>query len=273
MEEHSEIVRLTITYTLLGAFVFTVLITCGSLIGVVRFADSKQQKRLFTVLIVEIVIICLGVFADFLKFDPLAVERGIVDKTVPDGQLSYYKRANTFLPNIGKLINETKTEVLFCGVSFYVTLPEHRDAIITKVRSGVKVRFIVFDHTSSRLDEVAASFHQSAVQLKSECQSTIHGLKSIRDDLEGSGFEDLFEVWLVPHRGFGRYYFFDPSTERARCFFIPLVHGLNSPNVPGFLSHSSEDGVIATYYQSCTRMLENAVSFDEWLQANQGEVR
>jgi len=67
---HSAIIKLTIAYTLLGAFVFTVIITCLSLIGIVRFADRAQQRKLFMGLIVELVVICLGFFTDFLQFNP-----------------------------------------------------------------------------------------------------------------------------------------------------------------------------------------------------------
>ena len=48
MVDHQELIRLTIAYTLAGAFVFTVVITCLSLVGWIRFADKKQQQKLFT---------------------------------------------------------------------------------------------------------------------------------------------------------------------------------------------------------------------------------
>jgi hypothetical protein len=43
-----------VAWTIVGAFVFTVLITCLSLVGWVRFADRAQQQKLFQVLIVEV---------------------------------------------------------------------------------------------------------------------------------------------------------------------------------------------------------------------------
>src|SRR6266403_1628301 len=48
MVDHQELIRLTIAYTLAGAFVFTVVITCLSLVGWIRFADKKQQQKLLT---------------------------------------------------------------------------------------------------------------------------------------------------------------------------------------------------------------------------------
>jgi hypothetical protein len=45
-----------IGWTIVGGFVFTMIVTCLSMVGWVRFADRSQQKRLFTLLIVEVVV-------------------------------------------------------------------------------------------------------------------------------------------------------------------------------------------------------------------------
>jgi LAS superfamily LD-carboxypeptidase LdcB len=74
---HAAIIKLVIAYTLLGAFIFTVVITCLSLIGLVRFAVANQQSKLFATLIVEIVIIGVGAFSNFLKFDALNVQKAV----------------------------------------------------------------------------------------------------------------------------------------------------------------------------------------------------
>lgn len=73
--DHRVLIQLIISYTLVVAFVFTVLVTCGSLIGWVKFADRRQQGRLFTVLIVSLVSICLTAFGGFLELDPAALDR------------------------------------------------------------------------------------------------------------------------------------------------------------------------------------------------------
>ena len=77
MEFHAELIKLIIAYTLVGAFVFTVAITCLSLIGFVRFANPRQQSNLFAVLIVELVIIGLGSFSDLLELNPADARRAI----------------------------------------------------------------------------------------------------------------------------------------------------------------------------------------------------
>lgn len=82
--EHPVIIQLTIAYTLVGAFIFTVAITCLSLVGWVKFADSRQQNRLFAVLILEVVTIGVGSFANLLKLNPAPVVEKIGQSAVAE---------------------------------------------------------------------------------------------------------------------------------------------------------------------------------------------
>jgi hypothetical protein len=77
---HVAILQLVIGYTLVGAFVFTVIITCLSLVGVVRFADAAQGRKLFAILIVELVVICVAVFSDLIRLSPKQV---VAEVTAP----------------------------------------------------------------------------------------------------------------------------------------------------------------------------------------------
>ena len=77
MISHQELIKLVVAYTLTGALVFTVIITCFSLIGWVRFADIKQQNRLFYALLVEVCVAAVGFYTRFLNFDPSDVKNHI----------------------------------------------------------------------------------------------------------------------------------------------------------------------------------------------------
>ena len=77
LTQHIQIIKLTIAYTILGAFIFTAIITCLSMVGVVKFARPSQQSKLFATLIVEIVIVSVGAFSNLLKFNPREVQREV----------------------------------------------------------------------------------------------------------------------------------------------------------------------------------------------------
>ena len=74
---HVAIIKLAISYTLALAFVFTVVVTCLSLLGWVKFADPKQQKRLFAAVVLELAVGCVGVFFGFLNFNSTEVTEEI----------------------------------------------------------------------------------------------------------------------------------------------------------------------------------------------------
>ncbi len=77
MAPHIQLIQLVVAYTLAGAFVFTVFVTCLSLVGWIKFANSKQQQKLFATLIVEVVAVSIGFFGGLLKFDPKQVQQNI----------------------------------------------------------------------------------------------------------------------------------------------------------------------------------------------------
>lgn len=72
--EHYPLIQLIVAWTLAGAIVFTVVITCFSLVGWIKFADPKQQNKLFYCLILELVTGSVGLFFDAIRLDPRKAE-------------------------------------------------------------------------------------------------------------------------------------------------------------------------------------------------------
>src|SRR4051794_22468299 len=93
MGVHAQLIQLIVGYTLAGAVVFTVIVTCLSLVGWIKFADASQQNKLFGVLIVELIVICVGFFGGLLRFDAKSVEQKIREveqyKTLSSGLNKY----------------------------------------------------------------------------------------------------------------------------------------------------------------------------------------
>lgn len=76
----TETMQLVVGWTIVGAFVFTVTMTCGSMVGWVRFADRNQQRKLFSAVIVEIVLAVGTSATNVARFDPSAVRNDLLDK-------------------------------------------------------------------------------------------------------------------------------------------------------------------------------------------------
>lgn len=70
--DHRKAIEGVIAWTLTLVFVFTAIITALSLLGLVKFQDETQQERLFWLLIVELVVVCIGYFRGFLTYRSLS---------------------------------------------------------------------------------------------------------------------------------------------------------------------------------------------------------
>ncbi len=73
-----SLIQLVIAWTLVGAFVFTVFATCGSLVGWIRFSDPSQQRKLFYVLIVQIVGLGVTYFGNILNYSPTVAAEDVI---------------------------------------------------------------------------------------------------------------------------------------------------------------------------------------------------
>ncbi len=74
-------IELAIAWTLVGAFIFTVVITLLSLVGWLKIPDKKQQNKLFYILIVQVTVICVSHFGKFLNFSPQLAANQILEQT------------------------------------------------------------------------------------------------------------------------------------------------------------------------------------------------
>ena len=69
-------IQLVIAWTCVGVFVATAAITLLALVGVIRLAEKKYLDRLFKVLVLEIVGVCIAIFTGKIEL-PKAVEQRV----------------------------------------------------------------------------------------------------------------------------------------------------------------------------------------------------
>jgi hypothetical protein len=67
--------ELVIAWTCVGVFIATALLTLLAVAGVIQLADKRYTDRLFKVLIVEIVGICIGAFTGSIELPSTVEER------------------------------------------------------------------------------------------------------------------------------------------------------------------------------------------------------
>jgi hypothetical protein len=114
--KHQQIIQLAIAYALAGIFIATACATFLSLFGWVKFQNQKQQKRLFTVLIVELAIVGIGFFNGFLRFNYSEV----ADTLVKQGEAIERLRKE----NAARLLTHEQRQKIKAGLAD-ATPPEH----------------------------------------------------------------------------------------------------------------------------------------------------
>lgn len=96
--EHVEVTQLIVGYSFAAVLAFTAIATAASLVGWIKFANESQQKKLFNLLIVELIVIGVGFFSDYMKFDANNVANAIIDKgksisvNAPENYATYIDR-------------------------------------------------------------------------------------------------------------------------------------------------------------------------------------
>ena len=157
-------IQLIIAYTLVGAFVFTVVVTCLSLVGWIKFKDSKQQKKLFSILIVELVAGCVGFFFNFMTLNP-----GPVVKEIGDRAIVLQKRVDGLLdqvdslPTKGKAFVSLEQEAARTASAQINNLVQARDPQNRRMtdpdvaRQLLKMRIVLDDRDPSTIDRWEAA--------------------------------------------------------------------------------------------------------------------
>ena len=103
-----EMMKLVIGWTCVGVFIATAIITLLALVGAIRLAAPSYLKRLFGLLIAEIVIVCVGWFAGALK-SPEMVANNIRDEGRDEG---FVEAIATVKPQMDAVLAKYKAYVV-----------------------------------------------------------------------------------------------------------------------------------------------------------------
>jgi hypothetical protein len=232
-----------------------------SLMAVVLTANCIHRKRinrlvpasLLTALIVALALVF------FLNYQNILLK--------DTGLIKWYKHSNDYLSAIDSEIESSQQEIWFFGTDFNITAGERRGALLKKLSSGVKVRFLIFDPNASELTDLAADFDQDPKELKSECDKGFQGLLDLQrrwniasKQTQTPGELDIRMFKTHPH---ARIYVFDPQRSQGHTYFIPYVNDVNSPESPGFLLQNVQAGVFSAYFAGIQKLWSSSETLDQ----------
>jgi hypothetical protein len=122
---------LVVGWTLVGAFVFTVIITCLSLLGWAHFVDKTQQRTLFTAVIIELVLAFGAQLVGVARFQPAPVRESLK----AEGSLAVVEHILT--PASGE---PTITKMQLQGIVDRIDVERDPDLKVLKRELGVQIQ-------------------------------------------------------------------------------------------------------------------------------------
>jgi hypothetical protein len=190
--------------------------------------------------------------------------------------LKYYPDSNEFLKNrdngLFNSISQSKDEIWFVGIAFHTTLSDGdlRKLILQKILSGVKVKFLIYDPTSSDVPLVAKQWGRDETKnVVSDCETSIRYLREMYETIKSTNFKNNLEVKLYREIPLSRLYIFDPRDVKSHTYFVPHIGQSRSPELPGYVL--SNESIAKEYYDAIVSLWSNddpsiAVSLEDWLQ-------
>jgi len=117
-----ELMKLVIAWTLIGAFIITVILVLASMVGWVKFADQKQQNKLFYVILVELASGCVGFFLNIVNPNPATAKKKIEAPLQEEKQQLQGEKST-----LAKELSESKTQVASVMQSLDAAMKEKED--------------------------------------------------------------------------------------------------------------------------------------------------
>jgi hypothetical protein len=278
---HFQIIRVALGYSLLGVLIITAIVcvlsfittedrTSGKRRRLVRIEPRWLRNSLYTSLIVELATTGVLMFKQITTIDTKQVSSQVttdlgkqaISSLEGDikkiGIVHYWERSADFLPHIRRTLSEAKKEVLISGASFYLSIPDNEDIILSQAKKGVLIKYLILDPDAMNLAAIAKTFNQDEKDLRDECIKTVSGLRKIMAQLPEESRKNL-QVRVFDESPRARFYIFDPHDPNSFTYFVPHVNAVNSPGLPGFQLQNSPFGLAQLYIPSVKEFWDRSV--------------
>jgi hypothetical protein len=222
----------------------------------------QSVLKSYVIIVAGLIGLLIGILCSRQLFS-LLLSQTITKST---GIVEYSAKANDFLPRLREFMRNAHDEIWLTGISFYITVPANKDALMAKLDEGVSVRFLIYNPLSPNLEEVARGFNQTRGELASECEVTIQNLRGMLLEARQKRAKGSLEIRLFSNIPKARLYVFDRRSEAGYTYFIPHIDNQNSPNLPGFLVRNTRTGIAPAYFEGIERLWSQSITFESFLQ-------
>ncbi|MGY4198947.1 hypothetical protein [Bradyrhizobium sp. USDA 4520] len=182
-----------------------------------------------------------------------------------------FERSNDFLATGDKqqfpsLLKQAKREAWFVGTTFYISVDQYHDVILSKLAEAVDLNFLVLSPTGDAIGKVARLLGVTERELASDCLTGIRILGRTMEEAKAAHYPGTLQVRIIDEPVQTRLYFFDPKADEGYVYFIPQMNGTNSQTLPGFLVENAVAAYHSTYFTGVLRMWNDSgtKSLEAW---------
>lgn len=177
------------------------------------------------------------------------------------------KKSNDYLGELGKLISQSKEEIIFFGFDFHITVEDKREQLIKKLNEGVNIKFLVINPFSKNIELLASDFDIDLTKLKSDSANGLQGMLALKKRWAEVGPNSpnpgSLEVRFFNTTPRMRAYFFDGATGTGHAYIVPYMNKINSPQSPGYLFSVKKDGISEIYLTGMRKLWNESIVLDD----------
>ena len=267
--------------TPLGFLILVVLIVeaiIGVLAGQSGSADARDLVRIMTAIMVLLIAV-VGLLA-WLRPDTLVGIRAWSGSRRAPGPstahlVKVFEKSNDFLATgdqyqFPSLLKNAKSEAWFVGTTFYISTAQYRDLLLSRLADGIDLNFLILDPEGEAIGATARLLGFTMKELQLDCTSGIRVLNRTAEDARQANSRGALRIRLIDEPMQTRFYMFDPKADDGFIYFIPLVSGMNSQNLPGFLVRGSNVDYCEAYLKGILGMWNRptAATLEIWKAAH-----
>ncbi|SOD80974.1 hypothetical protein [Spirosoma fluviale] len=153
-------------------------------------------------------------------------------------------------------------EAIFWAGNFYISVKEHKNILLDKLRNGANIKYLIFNPDSFRRDIVLEDFNDTTREFLIDCETTIKALKELKEEWnmikssKNAITSGSLEIRLYNYIPRVRAYIIDPNDVKKYSYFVHFLYKHNSSDLPAFKIKNSNSEVIKKYMHSFSSIWE-----------------
>lgn len=186
-----------------------------------------------------------------------------------------FKQSQEIQSEFKNIISGIKSEAVFWGGNFYISVNEHKSLLIEKLKNGKKIKYLIFNPYSTLCENASKDFDESnGNHFYDQCITTIKNLIDLESEWKKQKQNSYhaggsLEIKLYSNIPRLRAYIIDPNEDNAFSYFIHFLYKTGSSDLTAYKIMNGKNGIVKSYMNSFYKLWEdneNTITLEEYQQ-------